>query len=62
MTHCQQRGFERLLGYVEFEIFGDAEMNEVFESPQEVGVAVCKLQKPSKDVLDQFEALSMSKV
>jgi hypothetical protein len=33
MIHCQQRGFERLLGYVEFEILGDAEMQEVFESP-----------------------------
>lgn len=62
MTHCQQRGFERLLGYVEFEIFGDAEMNEVFESTQEVGVAVCQLQQPSKDVIDQYEVLSQSKV
>jgi hypothetical protein len=33
MIHCQQRGFERLLGYVEFEILGDSEMQEVFESP-----------------------------
>lgn len=31
MMHCHQRGFERLLGYVEFEILGDSEMQEVFE-------------------------------
>ena len=58
MLHCQQRGFERLLGYVEFEILGDAELQEVFESPQQVGVAVCKLQQPPKEALELYEILS----
>jgi hypothetical protein len=43
---------------VEFEILGDAELQEVFESPQQVGVAVCKLQQPPKEVLELYEILS----
>jgi hypothetical protein len=34
MVHCEQRGFERLLGYVEFEALGDSELSEVFEAPR----------------------------
>ena len=43
MLHCQQRGFEKLLGYVDFEALADAQLDEVFETPSLVAVPVCKL-------------------
>jgi len=41
--HCNYRCFEKLLGYVEFEVLADSSMQEVLETSKHVGVAVCQL-------------------
>jgi len=63
MSHsCKSRGFQDLLGYVDFKVQSliAADNHEVLPSPTFSAMSICCLEKAQASDIEEFQAICMS--